>query len=386
MGAKRLPVKTRPSRHVAWYEACAVSGGIGMHITEIRVTTTRVCLALAFIAAAVGIRSANAQDFLNQEWVLNSAQSSVYMQTEKLNAVVEKHKFGMVEGSISKNADVTVKIDLGSLDTGIDLRNVRMRFLLFETYKFPTAEITAKLDKAKLQELATKTRVSYPLKLKVNMHGIVNEFETQVSVARVSDTAVSVSTINPIAVTAESFGFTKNVAKLADAMGGIPIVPAASVTFDLTFVTGKLKLEAEAARTRQEKSKAEQEAKIIPAEGCETRFNVISQTGAIYFKTGSAELDRESEPLLDSGADIAKRCPSVKFEVEGHTDNIGGKKFNQRLSEQRAKSVVNYLTGKGVGAARIQSAGYGENRPVVPNNTEANRAKNRRIEFKVKKD
>jgi outer membrane protein OmpA-like peptidoglycan-associated protein len=113
---------------------------------------------------------------------------------------------------------------------------------------------------------------------------------------------------------------------------------------------------------------------------------VISQTGAVYFKTGSAELDRESEPLLNSGADIANRCPSVRFEVEGHTDSIGGRRFNQRLSEQRAKSVVDYLMAKGVGAARIQSAGYGETRPVAPNNTEANRAKNRRIEFKVKKE
>jgi outer membrane protein OmpA-like peptidoglycan-associated protein len=112
----------------------------------------------------------------------------------------------------------------------------------------------------------------------------------------------------------------------------------------------------------------------------------MTETGAIYFKTGSAELDKESEPLLNSGADIANRCPSVKFEVEGHTDNVGGKHSNQILSEQRAKSVVDYLTAKGISTARIQSAGYGETRPVAPNNSEANRAKNRRIEFKVKKE
>ena len=59
-------------------------------------------VALALLVAAAGIRSANAQDLLNQDWVLNSALSTVYMQTEKLQSVIEKHKFTSVEGSITK--------------------------------------------------------------------------------------------------------------------------------------------------------------------------------------------------------------------------------------------------------------------------------------------
>ena len=101
--------------------------------------------------------------------------------------------------------------------------------------------------------------------------------------------------------------------------------------------------------------------------------------------SGSADIDRESEPVLDAVVEFANRCPSVKFNVSGHTDDIGGNRRNQRLSERRARSVVNYLTKKGVGAGRIQSAGYGDSQPVVPNNSDANRAKNRRIEFKVNK-
>jgi OOP family OmpA-OmpF porin len=112
----------------------------------------------------------------------------------------------------------------------------------------------------------------------------------------------------------------------------------------------------------------------------------VSQTGAIYFKTGSAELDKESEPLLNSVADIAKLCPMVKIDVAGHTDNVGGERRNQRLSEMRARSVVDYLTEKGIGAKRIQSAGYGGGCPVASNDTEDGKAKNRRIEFKVKKE
>ena len=89
--------------------------------------------------------------------------------------------------------------------------------------------------------------------------------------------------------------------------------------------------------------------------------------------------------MLNNGADIANRCPSVKFLVEGHTDSVGAKRSNQNLSEQRAKSVVDYLTAKGVAAARIQAAGYGDTRPVALNSNETGRAKNRRIEFKVLK-
>ena len=349
-------------------------------------TLIRVCFAVALLAAAMGLRSANAQSFLNEDWVLNPSVSNVYMQTIKLNSLIETHQFTAVEGNVSRNGDATVKIELGSLDTGIDLRNVRMRFLLFETFKYPYAEITAKLDKSKLRALATETRVSYPLTLKVNMHGIENEIQTLVWVTRISDTTVSVATIKPIIVTAESFGFTKNVGKLSDAVNGILITPAASITFDLMFGTGNLKPQLEAARASREKSRSEQEAQNITTEGCENRFSVMSQTGAIYFKTGSAELDRESEPLLNSGADIAKRCPSVRFEVEGHTDNVGGSGSNQRLSEHRARSVVDYLKGKGISAARIQSIGYGDTRPVAPNDSEENKAKNRRIEFKVKEN
>jgi outer membrane protein OmpA-like peptidoglycan-associated protein len=121
----------------------------------------------------------------------------------------------------------------------------------------------------------------------------------------------------------------------------------------------------------------------ITAEGCETRLAVMGETGAIYFRTGSAELDDASQPLLDSGADIARRCPTVKFEVEGHTDSVGSKRLNQTLSEERAASVVTYLAGKGVAADRIRSVGHGDTRPVARNSSEANRAKNRRIEFKV---
>ena len=345
----------------------------------------KTCVALAIVAAVPSLRSASAQDILNQDWALNPTQSHVYLQTEKLQGVVEKHEFTSVGGNVSRNGDASIKIDLNKLETGIDLRNVRMRFLLFETFKFPALEITAKLDKSKLASLTSSSRLSYSLMAHVNLHGVVKDIEIPVTVVRVNDT-ITVSTIKPVVVGVDAFDFAKGLAKLADAVQGIRIVPEASVTFDLTFVTGSAAAAVAAARVESDKATAREAVAVISTEGCEARFTVITESNAIYFRTGSAELDSGSEPLLDTGADIAKRCPSVTFDVEGHTDSTGGQRYNQGLSERRAQSVVAYLTAKGVTASRVHAAGYGQTRPVAANTSEEGRAKNRRIEFKVHKD
>jgi len=75
--------------------------------------------------------------------------------------------------------------------------------------------------------------------------------------------------------------------------------------------------------------------------------------------------------------------PTVIVRVEGHTDSVGSDKYNQRLSERRAHAVVKYLIGKGIESNRLQAAGFGESRPIAPNETPEGRAKNRRTEFHI---
>jgi outer membrane protein OmpA-like peptidoglycan-associated protein/polyisoprenoid-binding protein YceI len=336
----------------------------------------RVMLVIAVTAGCLG--SAHAQ-----EWLLNSGASRFQMQTVKANSIFEVHQFTGLDGSITDSGDATVKIDLTSVASGIDVRDVRMRFLLFETYKFPTADVTAKLDMASLQALRTTTRITYPLRFKLALHGFSQEIETPVTVTRLSDKSVSVATSKPIVITADSFGFGPGIAKLSEAVGGTIIATGATFTFDLLFETGDKLPELQAARDEAAKRKTEAETSTISAEACETRFSVISTAGAIYFKTGSAELDKESGPILQSVAEIANRCPAVKIEVTGHTDSVGGKENNRQLSEQRARAVLGFLSQRGVAPTRVEAAGYGDSRPIVPNDSEANRAKNRRIEFRV---
>jgi OOP family OmpA-OmpF porin len=344
-----------------------------------RMRNAAICLCVAAAGVFASLSGAQAQ----QQWVLNGGASHFYMQTSKAESITEIHQFTGLAGTIDGSGNADVKIDLTSVSSGIDVRDVRMRFLLFETYKFPNAEITAKVDMSKLQDLTSQIRDTYPLHFTVAMHGMTKDFDASVYVTRLSDKSVSVATAKPIVVKTDDFGLTAGLAKLSEAVNGTPIVSAASFTFDLVFETGDRIPVVQQAQQQAAAQKAQEESKPITSQECETRFSVISTTGAIYFKTGSAELDSASNALLDSVADIANRCPSVKIEVSGHTDTTGSASANQTLSEARAKAVVTYLVAHGVAQTRITATGYGGTKPVASNTTEDGRAKNRRIEFKV---
>ncbi|HDR68345.1 MAG TPA: OmpA family protein, partial [Bacteroidaceae bacterium] len=75
--------------------------------------------------------------------------------------------------------------------------------------------------------------------------------------------------------------------------------------------------------------------------------------------------------------------PTVQLEISGHTDNTGTYKINSKLSRDRAKAVVDYLTGRGIPATRLVYEGYADTQPIAPNDTAAGRERNRRVEFKV---
>jgi outer membrane protein OmpA-like peptidoglycan-associated protein/tetratricopeptide (TPR) repeat protein len=103
----------------------------------------------------------------------------------------------------------------------------------------------------------------------------------------------------------------------------------------------------------------------------------------IYFEFGKATLKTESFIGLDNVVKLMENNETLRIEISGHTDNIGGLKANTKLSTDRAKAVADYLIKKGVNSSRVEYKGYAYNQPVAPNNTENGRAQNRRVEFKV---
>ena len=104
-------------------------------------------------------------------------------------------------------------------------------------------------------------------------------------------------------------------------------------------------------------------------------------TNNILFETGKATLKPESMAEIQKVADYMKKNPSVRFEVQGHTDNQGSDAVNDPLSQQRAEAVVKALEGLGCDGFNLRAVGKGSHEPVADNGTDAGRAKNRRVEF-----
>ena len=103
----------------------------------------------------------------------------------------------------------------------------------------------------------------------------------------------------------------------------------------------------------------------------------------IFFDYDKATLRSESIAELDRLVNLLKNSSSLKIQISGHTDNKGSADYNQKLSENRAKSVVEYLIEKGIDKNRLQYKGYGFASPIAPNDTEEGRQLNRRTEFEI---
>jgi outer membrane protein OmpA-like peptidoglycan-associated protein len=103
----------------------------------------------------------------------------------------------------------------------------------------------------------------------------------------------------------------------------------------------------------------------------------------ILFQTGKAILTAGSYAELDRLLGILKDNPLMRIEISGHTDNTGSLALNSKLSEDRAKAVVEYLIQKGVEKGRLEFKGFGPQQPIADNATSEGRARNRRVEFKI---
>ncbi|MCS7297521.1 MAG: FG-GAP-like repeat-containing protein [Bacteroidia bacterium] len=113
----------------------------------------------------------------------------------------------------------------------------------------------------------------------------------------------------------------------------------------------------------------------------ETEKSIVLRN--IYFDFDKATLRPESLEELERVVQFLKENPSLRVEISGHTDSDGSDAYNLRLSQARAQSVVDYLISRGIDAARLVARGYGESRPVAPNDTPENKQKNRRTELKI---
>jgi outer membrane protein OmpA-like peptidoglycan-associated protein len=113
------------------------------------------------------------------------------------------------------------------------------------------------------------------------------------------------------------------------------------------------------------------------------RLNDYAKT--ILFDSGKASFKQQTYPVLQAITAILKEYPNSNFSIEGHTDSDGKDAANQKLSEDRAAAVKNYLIENGIAGSRLASAGFGESKPIDSNKTKAGKANNRRVEVKLVK-
>ena len=349
-------------------------------------TVARVVLSFLCVACLVlSSQTARAQGTIFAPgWTLQPDASTVRFQSVKNLTKVESSGFAQFQGKIDPDGAAEIRIFLDSVDTKIDLRNVRMRFLFFETFEFPEAVVSTRIEAAALADLAKLRRKIIPLTFDLQLHGVIRSLETEVAVTLVGEDIVAVSSTEPLSIATSDFNLDGGVKKLEEA-ANVAIVPSATVTFDFLFsknADAQVVADVQPQVTQAAATAIEPEGNLDD-EACEGRFEILSRTDNIYFASGSARLDARSAPLLDSLVDIIVRCPDLNIEVGGHTDSDGGAAGNQRLSERRAAAVEDYIAAQNVSALRITSVGYGETRPVASNDTPDGKRRNRRIEFTV---
>lgn len=119
------------------------------------------------------------------------------------------------------------------------------------------------------------------------------------------------------------------------------------------------------------------------AQRIEAQIKKIVEQKSINFELNKAELTPESIETLKKVAEILNNNKHFNLKIGGHTDNSGDKEHNLQLSQQRVDRVKEELVKMGVEEYRITAIGYGESKPLVPNDTPENREKNRRVEFNI---
>lgn len=168
-------------------------------------------------------------------WQLNNAESRVSFISTKAKDVAEVHRFTELNGSVSEEGVVTLAINLASVDTMIDIRNERMRHMLFEVTKYPEAILTAQLELAPIQGLHKGESLNLNQEFLLDLHGMQSAVIAELRVTRLESNQLQVASMKPVVISANSFGLAAGVEMLREAAGLPGISLAVPVSALLVF-------------------------------------------------------------------------------------------------------------------------------------------------------
>lgn len=181
--------------------------------------------------AACCLASAAAQ----ADWSLDAEASSFFYVTSKASALSEVNNFTGLSGSISDAGEATLEIDLASVSTNIEIRDERMRDLVFQVADFPSATVQVNVDSARLDALKVGEQLDDSWDATISLHGMEQTLAAGLRVTKLADDAVQVHTLQPLLVAASSFGLSAGVEQLREVAGLPSINPNVVVNFTLVY-------------------------------------------------------------------------------------------------------------------------------------------------------
>jgi len=193
---------------------------------------SKTAVIFSFLAATAGLVSSQCA-FAG--WTLNDSNSSLYYVTSKASAVSELNSFTELSGSISDNGQANVAISLGSVDTAIDIRNERMREIVFQVASFPLASVSLSADTRLLESLVPGENILRSYDITVELHGSEQTMNVDVSMTKLAGGGLQVVLAKPLIVNAASFGLGAAVEELREIAGLPSINNNVVVDFTLQF-------------------------------------------------------------------------------------------------------------------------------------------------------
>ncbi|NOT18029.1 MAG: YceI family protein [Sulfuriferula sp.] len=169
------------------------------------------------------------------QWQLDNAHSNLNFISVKKNSIAEVHQFKQLTGEVSDAGMIHLVINLASVDTQIDIRNERMKTMLFEIVQFPTAVFEGQIDMSKINALAVGATLDMPVSGKLTLHGKSQDVKAMLHITKLMDNQLQAVTKMPIILNADLYDLVGGIEKLREAANLPVIATSVPVTFDLTF-------------------------------------------------------------------------------------------------------------------------------------------------------
>ena len=169
------------------------------------------------------------------DWQLSNDESNINFTSIKSANIGEVHHFNTVNGSINDAGEVSLAIDLASVETNIEIRNERMKSILFDTEKFTTATVKGAVDLTKVKALKVGDTFVEPVTLTLSLHGISHQVTNKVQITKLNNGKLLVTSLMPVIINASDYSLEDGVEKLRDVAKLASIDTAIPVSFNLIF-------------------------------------------------------------------------------------------------------------------------------------------------------